>query len=212
LHKHIKKGHAIMEKVIYSLIGVAFGYFLSFFKEWWFKRRDNRKNLEYLSTRITCMLDKFVSGCADVVSDDGSHDGQQLGEPPYPQVEAPIFDPEAVNVEWRSLPASLMYEILNISNEIEYAEMYIRSTFENVDYDEGIDERRIQYARLGTKASKLATKLRDLGNLPQADYGDWDPVEFIGEQLDTLESRRRERQEKQREFIQKFRDEASNRT
>ncbi len=180
-----------MDKATYVLIGVALGVLLNTVKEWWFQRRKNRKDLEYLSIRIACLFDTFVNSCADVVADDGLYHGQ-----PGPdgcrsiQVETPSFDPLAIDVEWKSLPANLMYEILNFPNLIESANHEISTAFEYAasppDYDEGFEERQLQYSNLGLKAREISIKLREVGGLPpiqDVNPNDWDPIQFMMEKL-----------------------------
>lgn len=79
------------------------------------------------------MLDRFVSACSNVISDDVLCCGQP-DKDSYSriQVPTPIFKPEKLEVQWKSLPAKIMYEILNFPLNIETANSVITSTFEYV--------------------------------------------------------------------------------
>jgi hypothetical protein len=185
-----------MVTAIFGIIGVVLGSFLTLLKEWLFQCRTNKKELEYLSIRVSCMLDKFIAGCTDVVHDDGSSHGQYGPDGCAKiQVETPNFDPETIKVEWKSLPAKLMYKILSFPNEVETANQIIRSTFEYAasppDYGEGFEERQFQYAQLGIKASKLASELRKLSKLHQHEISKWDPIEFMNTEIKKIEVRRK---------------------
>ncbi|HCI13960.1 MAG: hypothetical protein A2063_01215 [Gallionellales bacterium GWA2_60_142] len=167
-------------------MGVALGFLLSTLKDWWVQRRKNKKDVEYLSIQIICMLDRYVAGCAAVVSDDGLCRGQPDKDGcSCIQVSTPTFEPEAVKVEWKSLPTKLMYEILMFSNKIEVADNRISAAFEEdhpPDYDEGFGERRYQYAILGIEAAALAEKLRNYAKLPKLQVkhpDEWDAVRYM---------------------------------
>ena len=186
-----------MDKAIIGLIGVVLGACLTLLKEWLFQCIKNKKEYEYLSIRISCMLDSFIAGCANVVQDDGTSHGQYDPDGYAKiQVETPSFDPESIEVEWKSLPAKLMYEILNFPNEVETANQIINSTFEYDDppeYGEGFQERQYQYAHLGIKAYKLATKLRNLSKLPQKEFIKWNPIEHMKTKIINIETLRNNR-------------------
>ena len=175
-----------MDKTAYVLIGVVLGVFLNAIKEWWFQKGTKKKELEYLAIRISCILDTFVNGCADVVADDGLCYGQTDKDGCRSiQTKTPDFDPLSIEVEWKSLKAEIMYEVLSFPNQIQSANHKVSGAFEYAasppDYEEGFEERQLQYATLGLKAHSLASKLRTIGNLPsQATPGpeEWNPVQF----------------------------------
>lgn len=202
-----------MDKTAYVLIGVVLGVLLNAIKEWWFQKSKNKKDLEYLAIRISCVLDTFVNGCADVVADDGLCYGQpdQDGCRSI-QTKTPNFDPLSVEVEWKALPANIMYEVLNFPNQIESANHKISGAFEYAasppDYEEGFEERQLQYAALGLIAHSLASTLRSIGHLPpQATPAteEWNPVRFMKEEIAKLQ---KERKERNKAFMQKINESA----
>jgi len=205
-----------MDKTAYVLIGVVLGVLLNAIKEWWFQRGKSKKDLEYLAIRISCVLDTFVNGCADVVADDGLCYGQpdQDGCRSI-QTKAPNFDPLSFEVEWKALPANLMYEVLSLPNQIEAANHKISGAFEYAasppDYEEGFEERQMQYATLGLKAYDLASKLRSIGKLPhQAAPApeEWNPVQFMKEAVDKIEKLQEERNSRHKAFMQEINESA----
>lgn len=187
-----------MESAIFGLIGVALGALLTVFREWWFQSRKNRKDAKYLSALISCELERYVAGCAEVVRDDGMSEGwpDENGFCTI-QVEAPKFEPLALDVEWKSLPADLMYEILDFPYKVEIASRSVSAIFEYAatppDFEEGFEERQLQYATLGIAASQLVTKLRNYAGFPARSIGEWDPVRYMGEQKTVIELQRAER-------------------
>ena len=184
-----------MESAIFGLVGVALGALLTVAREWWFQSRKTRKDAEYLSIQVSCELERYMAKCAEVVGDDGLCEGQPDEDGFHSiQVQAPKFDPMPLNVEWKSLPVNLMYEILDFPYKAEIANQAIWATFEYEagppDYWEGFEERHLQYATLGLAASQLATKLRKHVALPARSVGDWNPVRYMEEKKSAIESKR----------------------
>lgn len=184
-----------MESAIFGLIGVALGALLTVAKEWWFQSRRTQKDAEYLAIQVSCGLERYVAGCVAVVGDDGLYHGQ-TDEHGYHtiQVETPKFDPTLFNVEWRSLPTNLMYEVLDLPYKGEVADHAIWGAFEYAagppDFYEGFEERQLQYATLGITASRLAVMLREHVGLPARVVGDWNPIEYMEEKKSAIETRR----------------------
>ncbi|MCK2149448.1 hypothetical protein MYE70_10255 [Marinobacter alexandrii] len=198
-----------MDKAIYGLVGVALGVFLTVVKEWWFQHRKNVKDAEYLSIQMISLLDRYVAGCVEVVSDDGLYMGQP-DEQGYSriQVETPKFEPGVAKVEWKSLPTVLMYEVLTFPNNIEVANSRISAAFEHAasppDYSEGFEERQLKYAELGLEADSIATKLRGHANLPPKPKRDWDPIEFMKDRRQQILRDRAEREKRHQELMEKL--------
>ena len=187
-----------MESAIFGLVGVALGALLTVAKEWWFQSRKTRKDAEYLAIPVSCELERYMAKCAEVVGDDGLCEGQSDADGYHSiQVQTPKFDPMSLNVEWKSLPTNLMYEILDFPYKAEIANQTISAAFEYEagppDYWEGFEERHLQYATLGLAASQLATKLRKHVDLPARSVGDWDPVRYMEEKRSAIESQRTKR-------------------
>lgn len=139
-----------------------------------------------------------MAKCAEVVGDDGLCEGIPDEDGYHSiQVQAPKFHPMSLNVEWKSLPVNLMYEILDFPYKAEIADQAINSAFEYEagppDYWEGFEERQFQYATLGLAASQLTTKLRNHVDLPARSVGGWNPVFYMEKKKSVIESRRAKR-------------------
>lgn len=193
-----------MSSAIFGLLGVILGSFLTVAKEWWFDRRKNQKEVEFLSIHMVCLLEKFIDGCIDIIQDNGEYDERDCLTT---TVLSPIFEPQSLKVEWKALPSKLMYDILNFPNEIEIANRQISNAFEFLafppDYDEGFEERQYQYALLGLKAFELAQKLRNLAKLPKYESRVFDPIKIMNDEKDKIEKLRQRRADEHAKAMKK---------
>lgn len=194
-----------MESAIFGLIGVVLGSVLTGIKEWWFKLRTSKKESEYLSIQVAFSLERFASECVDVVNDDGLFQGQYGSDGCCSfQVSTPKFNPHTIDVEWKSIPAELMYKIFNLVNEIDAANHRISGVFENgagpPDYEDGFEERQSSYASIGIEALTLADRLRTLCRLPKRESFDWDPAETMKARKMKVEASRAQRIKRQEEW------------
>ncbi|NQY06433.1 MAG: hypothetical protein HRT68_09705 [Flavobacteriaceae bacterium] len=189
------------EKYIFGLAGVALGAILNFVREVYAERRSRKKEAEYLAIRLICIFDSFMEGCTSVVGDDGLCHGQTDSEGySRPQVSTPELKIQLEDVNWKSLPPDLMYEILYFSNVIKDANNFISSTFEYAanppDYFEGFEERRYQYTKLGLMASELTGKLRKKYDIPKNGISSWDIVEYLNMENKKINDLRAKREAK----------------
>ena len=187
-----------MESAIFGLVGVVLGALLAVAREWWFQNLKNKKDAEYLSILVSCDLERYAARCAEVVGDDGLCEGRpdENGCRSI-QVETPKFEPHVFSVEWKSLPAHLMYEILDLPYMAELANKSVLAAFEYEavppNFLEGFEERQLQYACLGLSALKLAEKLRSYVGLPQRNVREWNLTEYMEEHRANIESLRKNR-------------------
>lgn len=192
------------EKYIFGLLGVVIGSVLSAVfavaRELYSEYRSKEKEAEYLAIRMVCLFETFMEGCASVVCDDGLCHGQ-TDEDGYSrvQVQAPQLDVQLSDVNWKSLPPELMYEILYFPNLVMDAESFISSTFDYAasppDFSEGFEERQYQYSQLGIKASELTTKLRAKYKIPKKHISSWDIVDYMISEKNKIEQLRSRRAE-----------------
>lgn len=198
-----------MDKATFGLIGVILGIVLTVAKEWWFDKAKSRKELEFLSINVICLLDSFISGCVDVVSDDGLSYGQYDAQGRRViQVKTAEFQPQDLDVNWKCLPRNLMYEVLNLRSEVEIANRQISAAFEYgdgaPDYSDGFQERQFHYASLGLKAHIITQELRRVANFPPEAVRDWDLVEFFRDKKWTIRAKIRKRQYANAKTVAKF--------
>ena len=188
-----------MVAAIFGLIGVVVGAMLTLAKEWWFHRQKTLKEREYLAIVVSCALDTYAHHCADVVGDDGLYHGQ-TDEHGYHhvQTDTPKFEPEKLNVEWKSLPAELLHEILGFPAQANYAQNKVDGAFDYCatppEFVEGFEERMFQYAKLGLAAAKLAEQLRKLAGLHAGTTRNLNSIEYMKEELAAIEANRAERE------------------
>ncbi len=186
-----------MESAIFGLVGVVFGSLLTLFREWWFQNRKVKKEAEYLAILVSCELERYMTGCVEVVADDGLCEGQPDENGLHViQVKAPKFEPHAFSVEWKSLPGHLMYEVLDFPYKAQLASEVVSDAFQFAsfpDFREGFEERQLQYAYLGIAALDLAKKLRSHVRLPIRDSCEWTPEEYLKKKRNDIELRRKTR-------------------
>jgi hypothetical protein len=99
--------------------------------------------------------------------DDGT--AGQEGEYHKATVNVPVFDPLAMDVDWKVLPADLMYAILNLPYRTEQLESKIAQVWDFDDppeYPETFWTRQHGFAVLGLEVSDLARKVRLYADLP----------------------------------------------
>ncbi|SEG29922.1 hypothetical protein [Billgrantia desiderata] len=183
---------------IFGLIGVICGSLLTALKEWWLQSLSNKRNSAYLAARVSILLDKFVLACAEVVADDGLCYGQPDKDGYHsPQVDPPSLELQQIEVEWRSLPVRLMYEILDLPYKTEVAERRIQGVKEHVasppEFVEFFEERQLQYAQLGLLAADLSTRLREHAKLPARLAGAWDPISYMQDAEEKITKLREQR-------------------
>ncbi|GGA85888.1 hypothetical protein GCM10011369_29910 [Neiella marina] len=174
-----------LDAALIGLLGVFVGAILAVMKDWWFHRARQKEERAYLAIQISCLLERFVSGCLDVVNDDGLFQGQRDSQGCLSvQVSAPQFEPLQIDVNWKCLPASLMYSVLRFPSKVDDANAYISAVWEFAasppDYDELFEARIEKFSELGLLAISLTDELRRLAKLPISPLNDeWDPKEEL---------------------------------
>jgi hypothetical protein len=179
---------------VIALIGT---YFLN--------RKDTERAARYLAIRVVCIFDKYLEDCVSVVKDDGLSYGQRTPEgylePQEKSPGAPIFPND---VDWKSIDHSLMYEILSFPSDVEAADRGIAFTWDVIasppDYEEGFEDRAFHYAQFGLRAYELARKLRKAYKIPAKEYGDWNPVSELEDELKKIKEARVLREKRNAEF------------
>lgn len=187
-----------MSEGLTVLAAVVLGAVLTSAQVFWTNHRGRKKKAAYLAVLVSATFDRFVDGCVAVIGDDGLLQGQRHPDGQlYSQVDHPELDFQSLNVEWQSLSTDLMYEILNFENRVESANKKIDSVRYYVahapDYEEYYEERQYQFATLGIDAANLAERLCEKYDFPRRDYEDWNPIEYMEEDLEKTLKVREER-------------------
>ena len=186
-----------MVEALIGLVGVIVGATITCAKDIWVGWRSRSKNAQYLAIRVVSILDRFVEGCAGVAADDGLSYGQRNEKGMCEiQVPTPKFEIQSLDVDWKSIPAGLMYEILSFPDLVYDAGNRVSATFDILsppDYEDGFEERQYQYALLGLQASQLSDKLRRKYRLPKHHYGHSSPVKYLQATRDRIKEVRSQR-------------------
>ncbi len=157
-----------------------------------------KREASYLAILVVAHLDRFVNGCVQVSFDDGTSEGRPAGENGVyheATVKAPAFDPLALNVDWKVLPANLMYSVLNLPYRTEQLANHIASVSEFDDppeYTETFWARQQGYAKLGVEVSAVVQQLRQHAGLPTEEpiQGDLDRDEVLKKQITRIDQER----------------------
>lgn len=183
-------------EILIGFGGVILGALLTLMREFWSESRSKKQRASYLAVRVVRLLERFIDGCIDVVSDNGYEDEQGCS---YPAKSCPNIEFDSLEVDWQSLPFDLMYEIINFPSLVADAKGYIDSVIEYVasppDYSEFFEERELQYSKLGLCAHELSKNLREKYGMPAKNYGDWDPIDKLVKSKEKIESVRFQREE-----------------
>ncbi|WP_455947833.1 hypothetical protein [Lelliottia jeotgali] len=171
--------------------GVIVGAALTNWRERDVSRKKAIKDAVFLAAIIGGELDNMIARCGNVVDDDGQRDVE--GDL-CPMTELLSFEPSRFEVEWRSIPENLAFDLLDLPYQIEFANSSISNTADydhEPDYVEVFQERHFQYARLGLHCLDIATRLRDFAKMkPRTKSYEWDPGKKFREELERIETLR----------------------
>lgn len=174
--------------------GVCVGAGITVLREYISGRRKGKSDGAYLAAIVGGALDTFISRCSDVVGDDGQVDSEGYS---HPRAAHPQFDPLKLDVEWRTIPPDLLFDIQDLPYQLLFAEGAISAASEYAamppDYEEFFEERQFQFARLGLHCITIADRLRAHAKLSARSKSyQWDPKVYFQQKLDKIEARRAE--------------------
>jgi len=172
--------------------GVCVGAGIAWFRDHLAGRDKKKSDAAYLAAIVGGALDTFVSGCSEVVGDSGQVDRDGYS---HPRATLPGFDPSKLDVEWRTIPPELLFDIQDLPYQILSAEGAINDAAEYVamppDYEEIFEERQYQFAKLGLHCLDIAERLRAFAKLsPRQKVYQWDPKIFFERKIEEIEARR----------------------
>lgn len=171
---------------VLGFVGVIVGSLLSFLTDYFRHHIATKKEAAYLVIQLSNRLERFAIGCADIIRDDGLSYGQRDERGcKVTQVSVPTFDPHSVDVNWRSIPAALMDEVIYLPMEVETANSQIAGAGEHAfppDFEEFYEERQYQYSILGEKAVRLAARLRVYAGLDSRHLNQWNSEKYFSDE------------------------------
>lgn len=168
-------------KLYTVLLAALVAFILNLWKEAIVKGREEKKELSFLTIRVSCELERFANQCYAVATDHGYEDQEGYSRT---NVNQPDFEPFEIDVNWKVLPARLMYQILELPNELHFARECIESVGINADslpdYPLTFAERRYHYSKIAYNAFHYVNELRVLGDIPVKIYNEWSsPLRLI---------------------------------
>lgn len=182
-----------------GIAGVLLGNSFLTLKEVIFNKKKKEKDTTYLAIIVTSHLERFANGCMSVANDNGTEYGRPAGKDGETYVAtttAPIFTPLEIDVEWKILPSDLIYPILRLPDEIEHLENYLNNILEySNDFPENTEffqQRRMGYAELGLKSSKISRDLLKHSKLSfeEQSSNDWDRDKELSKVIEKIEQQR----------------------
>lgn len=172
-----------------ALAGVVLGALLTMFKDWIADFRNRRRHALYASIRIVCTLDELVDQCATSVVDRGEPD--PTGDVILPSADPPQIPKFADDIDWKSLKPEVTYNVLSLADKVRRAQALVNFAFNELsfppDNDEGFEEIRSQYSKIGLEAHQLTAELRRAYRLPEREQRDWDPIQWLREAKQRVE-------------------------
>lgn len=158
-----------MDSGYVGLLGVLVGAGITWLKELVTRAQERRRDAAHLAAVVSALLDSFAEDCSAAAYDDGTYRGQ-LDEDGCrsAQVPDPTISYGPISVQWRSISAELLHEILEFPNVVKSKFLVLDNTHEidGPPYDDYFADRQYEYAKLGVDALSIASKLRDECGLP----------------------------------------------
>lgn len=186
-----------------ALIGLYFASKLTERREAKKEKIQSDKETRYLAILVTAHLDKVVKSCMSVMLDDGNVN-ERSGSLSF-ATSPPVFDPLAIDADWRVLPTDLMQKVLELPYNIERIEERLVGIWENDfgDCQDCIDARQYDYAVLGLATASLMRSLREDAGIPfpELKVGEWSRDEFISDKIQKIEDQRKKFQERLNDSI-----------
>ncbi|CRD48004.1 hypothetical protein [Stenotrophomonas indicatrix] len=172
--------------------GVCVGAGITVLREYFAGRGKSKTDGAYLAAIVGGALDTLISGCSDVVGDNGQVDTDGYS---HPRAAHPQFDPQKLDVEWRTIPPDLLFDIQDLPYQLLFAEGAISDASEYAatppDYEEYFEERQFQFARLGLHCISIADRLRAHAKLTARSKSyQWDPKVHFQQKIEKIEAQR----------------------
>jgi hypothetical protein len=189
-------------EIVFGFLGVLVGSAIPWIKEEWHRKRSRQENGQFFAVRIASVLDEYAQKCVAVVGDDGTSEGRPAGRTEqgeeYRVTQASTPEPPVYpdDIDWRSIPVSIMYRALALPNAAGDTDRYISHSADVAyppDFDELFNARQEGYARLGLEALSIADDLRDeflLPADPRKFYNlEWNTKQFFEEKVKGFQKR-----------------------
>lgn len=158
-------------------------------------RRELSKESTYLAILVVAHLDSFVDDCVQVAFDDGTSEGMPAGDGHtfyQTTVPLPTLDLLSLDVDWKVLPAKLMYIVLGLPHRVQQIATRLQDPglHDPPDYSEFFHERQYRFAALGREVSTLSRLLRAHAKLPAplGDTAEWDRDTLLNNRIASLEA------------------------
>jgi len=178
-----------MSEILAAVLGALIVWLTTYFTEHRKAAATKSRDAAFLGVVVLIHLDKFISECATVASDDGTVLGQasgrdENGEDYYaPQTHTPTLEIEELKVEWRSIPPQLMYAVYSLPLKIRDALEYLDHVSDGgwPDGTEYMAARQERFAQIGVAAADIAQELRVETGIPAVIERKWSAEKHLRE-------------------------------
>lgn len=190
-----------------GIVGTVLGSIIPWVQSSAREKKKKRENANYLAAKVVIVLDKYVSSCVDVVSDDGTIMGRPTGRDGCyePQEALPTHIIYPVDIDWKSIDPQLMYKLLNLPVLSYEADRSIKDAGEISSppfYEEFFEERQKRYSELGLYTLQLDVEIRSKYKIPNKKQKDeWNPKKFFEDNLRRIEEIQRSRNKANEKFF-----------
>lgn len=186
---------------IAAIVGVLYASRLTEKREGKIEKVRVDKEAIYIAILIKAHLDRVVASRLQVAFDDGTSEGYPAGkdrETYQVTTSTPVFDPLAIESDWRVLPTELMQGILELPHRIDRLNNSHDSHAEYEgppDFGDYFQIRQYDYALLGIDTTKLMFDLRKHAGLPLIEprEGEWSRGDMFLQKIKQIDEKRLER-------------------
>ena len=168
------------------------------------KVRDEKRDADalFLAVTVSGMLERFVSDCANVASDDGTYHGQRTLEGNLEeQVPDASISYADLDVEWKSLPGKLLDQVHSIPRKLQTTQEYLKFIADHLD-DDYFPERQIKFAELGLAAADASGSLRESVNLSRQIDPESTTVIWLKNMAEKLQEEKQKRDQENKSWLE----------
>lgn len=133
--------------------------------------RKQAREKEFLAISVIPHLDRIAYQCRLIARDDGTIEGRPSSGNVLHEatVGLPKFEPQSLNVDWKSIAAELAFKVLQLPYLLDMLQVDVEAHYSNDDYPKFggyFFARQKSYIDFGLEVTALAKSLRESAGLP----------------------------------------------
>jgi hypothetical protein len=184
-----------------SVIAAIITQGLGEYREWLKLKKDSGFSSLYLALA----LEAYASECSIVIGDSENYDASG-GNAGVAHRYIPDFAPYPETIEWKPMGLKSATAAMSFRVDVETTRAMISGYWEFGDEDDAVPLVRLETARLGCEALRLALTLRKLGSIlpTKSNDDDWNVNYFLAEQYKKYLTQRNERELRNKQMIEEM--------